>query len=178
MAGSGFISFSAPDTTMSRKRLKKAGQEFAEAAREAEARARKGASKGGIIGLTERQAGYVVNARRQLEELDAGYFERKLRDRRFDRTVAKAIREGKPLAQSDIDRIVGRYSDRLLFYRGETIARTEGLTALNAGRHEGIQQLAERAGLRVRLFYGPDGKHAPSWTLNRRPVTSSGTILT
>lgn len=99
--------------------------------------------KGGLIGLTSKQAGWVRGARRQLEDMDRGYFERTLRDRRFDRMVSKAIREGKPIPKSDIDRIVGRYSDRMLKARGDIIARTETLKALNAGRHESIQQLVE-----------------------------------
>ena len=106
-----------------------------------------GSREGGIVGLTGQQARYVTNARAELENLDGAYFERKLRDGRFDRTIAKAIREGKPLAQADIDRIIGRYSDRMLKHRGEVISRTEALTALNAGRHEGIMQMAEKAGL-------------------------------
>lgn len=105
-----------------------------------------GRREGGIVGLTKQQAGYVANARRELENLNSAYFNRKLRDRRFDRTVQKAIRDGKPLSRADVDRIIARYSDRMLFHRGEVIARTEALQALNAGRHEGINQLAEKAG--------------------------------
>lgn len=99
--------------------------------------------KGGLIGLTRKQAGWVQGARKQLEDLDRGYFSRTLRDRRFDRMIAKAIRDGQPLAKGDVDRIVGRYSDRMLKARGDTIARTETLRALNAGRYEGIQQMVE-----------------------------------
>lgn len=99
---------------------------------------------GGFIGLTQNQAGYVLNARAQLVALDRGYFERALRDRRFDRLVDRAIRDGRPLSAADIDRITGRYRDRLLAHRAETIARTESITALRAGRLEGIQQAAEQ----------------------------------
>lgn len=103
--------------------------------------------EGGVVGLTSQQAAFVANARHQLEELDSGYFERRLRDRRYDRTVAKAIREGKPMAQADIDRIVARYSDRMLKYRGDVIGRTEGLRALNAGRFEGVLQMVDKGSL-------------------------------
>jgi len=99
--------------------------------------------KGGLIGLHSRQAAAVRNARADLESLDPRYFDRTRRDRRFDATVRKAIQNGKPLAQSDIDRISGRYADRLLRLRGETIARTEGNKAMNAGRAEAIVQMVE-----------------------------------
>ena len=100
--------------------------------------------RGGIIGLTERQAGYAANARAELESLSRNYFTRTRRDRRFDRMVDKAIREGKPLSAADVDRITGRYRDRLLAYRAETVARTESITALRAGRDEGIRQAVEQ----------------------------------
>jgi len=96
--------------------------------------------QGGFIGLSRPQVGYLANARAELETLDAGYFSRKLRDRRFDPLVRKAIKDGRPLTQADIDRIAARYSDRMLKHRAETIARTESITALRAGRREGMQQ--------------------------------------
>lgn len=102
-----------------------------------------GNRQGGFIGLSRAQAGYLANARRELAELDAGYFQRTLRDRRYDGIVRKAITAGKPLAQADIDRISARYSDRMLKHRADTIARTESITALRAGRREGIQQAIE-----------------------------------
>jgi len=98
---------------------------------------------GGLIGLTSQQAEFVQNARAQLENLDPAYFERKLRDRRFDRSVQRAIAAEKPLTAAEIDQIAGRYSDRLLKLRGDTIARTETITALRAGKSEAFQQLVD-----------------------------------
>lgn len=102
-----------------------------------------GRREGGLVGLTSRQMEYVANARRELEEGSADYFGRKRRDRRFDRTIRKAEREGRKLTKAEIDRIVGRYSDRMLALRGEMIARTETLAALNASRMEATLQLVE-----------------------------------
>ena len=105
-----------------------------------------GRREGGLIGLTSNQTAYVYGKRdetgvlvqrgavQQLQDLDPAYFNRKRRDARFDRTVSKAIREGKRLSQADVDRITGAYKDRLLGYRGEVIARTETLAALQAGK--------------------------------------------
>lgn len=108
-----------------------------------------GRRDGGIVGLTTQQAGYVTKARAQLEGLDAGYFDRRLRDKRFDRTVAKAIRDGRALARADIDRITARYADKLLEHRGEVIARTESIAALHAGQFEAARQLVETGKVRA-----------------------------
>lgn len=107
-----------------------------------------GKRSGGFIGLTSQQARWVMNAERQLRDLDAGYFSRGRRDKRYDRLVMRAIRDGKPLAEADIRQITQRYRDRLLNLRGETIARTEALNALRAGRHEGYQQLIDSGKVR------------------------------
>lgn len=105
--------------------------------------------EGGIIGLTSQQASYVSNARAQLETLDAGYFDRKLRDKRFDRVVQRSIRDGKALSRADIDRITGRYADRLLAHRGEVLARTESIAALHAGQFEAARQLVDSGKVRA-----------------------------
>ena len=104
--------------------------------------------QGGIVGLSNAQAGYLDNARRELLELDAGYFTRKLRDRRFDGIVRKAIDSGKTIAQADVERIAARYSDRMLKHRADTISRTESITALRAGRREGIRQGIDAGAIR------------------------------
>lgn len=95
---------------------------------------------GGILGLTEQQAQYVANMRAELESLSASYFDRIRRDKRFDSAVRKAISEDQPLSAAQIDKMVAEYADNLLQLRGETIARTEALTAFNAGRELAMQQ--------------------------------------
>lgn len=95
---------------------------------------------GGIVGLTEQQAQFIANARAELEALDPTYFDRVLRDKRFDGLIRKAIEKGDPLSQADIDKIIARYADTMLRHRGENIARTEALSAFNAGRDLAMQQ--------------------------------------
>jgi len=107
-----------------------------------------GSRQGGFIGLSKAQSGYLSNARQELVNLDVSYFTRKLRDRRFDGIVRKAIASGKALSAADLDRIAGRYSDRMLKHRADTIARTESITALRAGRREGILQAVEQGSIK------------------------------
>lgn len=104
---------------------------------------------GGIVGLDRQSAQWVENARRELRELDPHYFTREARDKRFDPLIREAIASGKPIPQIDIDRATGRYSDILLRKRGERIARTESITALRAGRREGIEQAIEAGAIRA-----------------------------
>lgn len=102
-----------------------------------------GKREGGIVGLNAPQAKAWLKAGEELDALDPAYFERKLRDKRFDPMVRKAIETGKPLSKADRERVLNRYSDRLLRHRGEVIARTETISSLNAGRDQGIRQLIE-----------------------------------
>lgn len=123
-----------------------------------------GRREGGIIGLTTQQTDYVISARQQLHNLDPAYFERQLRDRRFDALVRKAIRDGKPLSRADIDRITGRYKDRLLKARGDLIARNETFTAQAAGRDEAYRQIATRPDVQtvtVRWQHSPQRRGRP-----------------
>lgn len=118
-----------------------------EIARNIAGRVVNGQRQGGFIGLSNPQVQYLANARQELIDLDTGYFKRTLRDRRFDPLVRKAIKDGRPLAQADIDRVTSRYSDRMLKHRADTIARTESITALRAGRREGIEQGIEQGAI-------------------------------
>jgi len=106
-----------------------------------------GRRAGGVVGLTSQQAQYVANVRQQLASGDpkqmAAYFDRQRRDKRLDGIVKRAIAGSKPVAAADIEKIAGRYADRLLSLRGEMIARTESLTAMNAGRDEAYRQQIE-----------------------------------
>jgi hypothetical protein len=106
-----------------------------------------GYREGGVVGLTNQQAGYVNRMRAEIGALDRHYFTRQRRDKRFDAAVRKAIKSGKPLTPQQIDRITGRYADRLKALRGETIARTEALREINAGRYDAIAQSMEETGV-------------------------------
>jgi len=108
-----------------------------------------GRRSGGAVGLTSQQARFVANMRAELSDPEAlaRYFDRTRRDKRFDATVRKAMREGKALTPEQIEKIAGRYADRLLQLRGEAIARTEALTVMNAARFESYRQAIEAGSL-------------------------------
>lgn len=155
---------------------------------------RNGRRSGGIVGLSEPQARYVANAREQLLSGDPEqmreYFNRQRRDRRFDGIVRRAIADGRPVPVRDADRLVGRYADRLLALRGESIARTEAITSLNAGREEAVQQAIDSGVIRSDLSVGiwdatSDARTRPSHAFmdgQQRPVgqpfqSSTGALM-
>lgn len=107
-----------------------------------------GLREGGVIGMTKQQAKWLSNA---YDELTNGkfddYLKRALRDKRFDRTILKLIRENGTIDKTTLTKILKSYSNRILKFRGDMIARTESLAALNAGAFEGLQQAVEKVGL-------------------------------
>lgn len=104
-----------------------------------------GRREGGIVGLHSQQMRWVRNMRAELTDPDAmaNYLTRKKRDKRFDHIVKKAMAEGKPVSQADIDKLARRYEDRLLKYRGDVIARTEAISSFANAQWEGLEQQVE-----------------------------------
>ncbi len=127
---------------------------------------RTGRRQGGVIGLTNQQTNFVINAADELVNLDPHYFTRKLRDRRFDRIVRASIKAGKPLSKAVREKITARYSDRMLKHRGDTIARTETLQALNEASDEALRQIIDD-GLAPRNAVVRVWRH--SFSANERP---------
>lgn len=116
-----------------------------------------GQREGGFLGLTTQQTDAAIRARQELADLDPAYFNRQLRDRRLDPLVRRAITEGKPLSQTDIDRVTLRYRDRMAVYRGQVIARNEAHTAMAEGRHEGFAQVVDQGGQVTKRWQWNDG---------------------
>jgi len=99
-----------------------------------------GKRAGGTVGLTTQQAGWVNKARNELLELDRNYFNRELRDKRYDSIVRKAIEDGKPLTKAQVDNAITQMQSKALKYRGDVIARTESINALRAGQFQAVEQ--------------------------------------
>ena len=106
-----------------------------------------GQRTGSVIGLSRPQFEYVTRAREELfsgdPKLMKNYLTRDRRDKSLDHIVNKAIKEGRPLTLAEVDRLSGRYTDRLLDLRAEAIARTEYHDAVEAARQAGIEHMVD-----------------------------------
>ncbi|WP_299941273.1 phage minor head protein [uncultured Nitratireductor sp.] len=109
-----------------------------------------GRREGGAIGMTSPQAEAAQNLRDRLLSGDPAEMRKVLgmglRDKRFDRTIIKAIEEGKPVAADMVSKMQGRYADNAVKLRGRTIARTETGNAVMAAKHEAFRQGLEKSG--------------------------------
>ena len=98
------------------------------------------------IGLTANQERAVQRYEAMLgraHRAQSDLLSRKLRDRRFDGTIRRARREGKPLTAEQIQKMTQRYRERYIKFRAETIARTEALRSVNAGNQHTFEQVVE-----------------------------------
>jgi hypothetical protein len=99
---------------------------------------------GGLIGLTSSQEKIISNAAKEVASIDSealrAYLDRKLRDKRFDRHVLRALRDGTPIPADVQQKIISRYKDAFLKARGDTIGRTEAMAALHRGRYQSFAQ--------------------------------------
>lgn len=107
--------------------------------------------EGGLVGLSDPQSKFLDGYRARLasgDPADLRYIlkHNTLRDKRFDRTLKAAIKNGTPLSDEMQARMARAYSDRLLKRRAEDIARTELGRAVEAARKEAFLQAAEKEG--------------------------------
>jgi hypothetical protein len=104
----------------------------------------------GSIGLTRRQEAAVSNYERMLRALDPEALERKLRDRRSDGSVGRAIANDKALTDAQIRSLVDRYRDRYVKYRANVIARTESIRAVQGAQWELFQDMINKGQIDIR----------------------------
>lgn len=116
-----------------------------------------GRREGGIIGLTSKQERIISNMIAELNSNDptimANAFTRKLRDRRFDKSIKAAIDNKRPIPKDTIDKMAAAYRARWLKYRADTIARTEVMRALGQGQAEAFQQAIDKGAVDVNTIY-------------------------
>lgn len=109
-----------------------------------------GRRQGGILGLDPQFSSYVDSMRLRLSSGDAAEMQKvfgmTLRDKRYDARLMKAIKGERKLTASEIETLVGRYNDRLLKLRAETIARTETGMAVMQSRKDAWDQALVRMG--------------------------------
>lgn len=99
-----------------------------------------GTRTGGVVGLTASQEGWGRAYAAELASGDPAALTRVLRDKRFDKTVQKAIDAGKPLPTDLQAKMIATYRNRALRYRAETIGRTEAMTSLHQSQDEAYRQ--------------------------------------
>lgn len=106
-----------------------------------------GKRTGGIVGLDNQQKKYLRNMKDELVNVHLGepgnYFSRELRAKRYDSIVNNALETGQALTSDQIQALATQYENNLLRSRGERIARTETVSALNNSQHEAAQQLID-----------------------------------
>ncbi len=108
-----------------------------------------GKREGGVIGLTGPQSDLIERTRANLASGDPKlmrkYFDLKTRNKSLDKAVQRAIDAGKPLDAETLQKLLMRLRDANLRLRGETIARTETLTAVLNAKHEAYRQALAKA---------------------------------
>lgn len=102
-----------------------------------------GKREGGTLGLTSSQEGWLRAYRDELSRGDGAALKRMLRDKRFDRTIAKAIREDQPIPAGVIEKALRNYRNNALRMRAEALSRTESMAALHAAQEESMRQAVE-----------------------------------
>jgi hypothetical protein len=106
-----------------------------------------GRREGGLIGLSAPQMEFASTARAELASTDPAtlrhFLTRKARDRRFDRSIQKALREERPLDPAIAAKAATAYERRLLLQRGRAIALHETFAALAEARDQAHRQLVE-----------------------------------
>lgn len=87
------------------------------------------------IGLAPNQRAAVRNFRQLLIKGDRNALRRKLRDRRFDRTLDRALgARGTGLGRAQIDRMAEAYERRMIAHNAELNARTASVDAMKMGQ--------------------------------------------
>lgn len=126
-----------------------------------------GRRTGGIIGLSGPQTNHVQSMRSRLRTGDMrAVLTMTKRDHRFDAAIKRHIAAGTRPSEREVAKWSGRYSDRLLKLRGDTIARTETGAAVESANLEAFKQYQDKTGVPDE-FISREWRHAGGGKLNR-----------
>jgi len=103
-----------------------------------------GRREGGLIGLTSSQEKWVREYAKEVAAGDSKALLRKLRDKRFDPAIKRAIKNDSPIPAKQQEAMVRAYKNRALKYRADTIARTEAMASLHEAQNEAMKQAIEK----------------------------------
>lgn len=112
-----------------------------------------GQRSGGIVGLSNQQAKWLMSLRGKLSSgnyrgvLDMSL----LKDKRLRGMLQKAIAENRSISSAQIAMIERNYERNALMSRGLTIARTEVQKAIEEGKYEAWKQGLEKTGVPERF---------------------------
>ena len=94
-----------------------------------------------VIGLAPNQEAAVANFRRMLLDGDREALTRALRDRRYDRTLERALgRSGDGLSADQVEKMTAAYRKRFIAFNAETNARTASLDSLKQAQRLSWQE--------------------------------------
>lgn len=99
----------------------------------------------GLIGLAPNQEQAVVNFQKMLEAGDRTALRRQLRDKRFDRTLDRALgADGEGLTAPRVEAMTNAYRRKMIGFNAETHARTATLDSLKLGQRLSINDAVDR----------------------------------
>lgn len=88
-----------------------------------------------VVGLAPNQVQAIENFKQELINGDRSALVRKLRDRRFDGTLRKALgRKGSGLSSEQVEKMTAVYRKKWIAFNAQTNARTATLQAFKAGQ--------------------------------------------
>ncbi len=107
---------------------------------------------GGVIGLHSTQEVWLRNYADKLANDPRAALDYTLRDKRFDRTILRAIQDGTPIPADIQVKARVSYANKALKYRADMIARNETVRALGAGQAQAYDQAISDGKLDVDLL--------------------------
>lgn len=121
-----------------------------------------GRRENAFLGLTNQQAGWVRNYESEIGGAtpSRAALDRKLRDKRWDRSVEAAIRDKRPISAATQEKMAAAYKNRALRSRADLIASKEADQAAIKGQDDAYRQAQASGaldGFGVRRFWATVG---------------------